>query len=163
MSHRPKSLFDALDQASATASLLARVRASTQAARILAHAATIPGLDPLTPGMCELRDRVLWLRAPSSALAAKLRQYLPTLLVAMQRQGLDVNEIKIKIQPKHSLTALGLPNEAPLETAKQPTQPLPRTAIAKESVGKLVLTLPDSPLRRAVEELSQQLGRDSGR
>lgn len=157
----PKSLFDALTDTPATASLLARVAASERAARVLAAAVSVPGWNPLQPGNCEQRDRTLLLRAPSSAIAAKLRQLFPSMLTALQRQGTEVIEIRVRVQPEPAL-----PQESHLAeriTATGPggtgvTHRAPvSNAAAQEFANKLALTLRDSPLRDAAKMLSRRL------
>lgn len=163
MSRLPKSLFDALGESPAAASLLARVAASVRAARVIAGVASVPGFDPLLPGRCELRDGTLFLRTSSSAIAAKLRQSLPSLLGVLQRQGLEVIEIRVQVQPER----MGDPDHVSRKTAftAGPSLGLDSPAVSKDVAAarafaeKLALTLSDSPLRQAAENLRQRLKR----
>ncbi len=158
MSRAPKSLFDALGETSATASLLARVRASERVAQTLSRSSVqVPGFDPQTPGSCELRGRTLHLRAASSAVAAKLRQTLPSLLATLQRQGVDLIEIKIRVQPRSA----AYPNEGIQHTNTSEIQTLRRSALthAREFAQTLAGQLADSPLRQAAEKLGRSLKR----
>ena len=163
MSRAPKSLFDALADTPAAASLLERVAASERAARVIAGAASIPGFDPLRPGCCELRDGTLVLRTSSSAIAAKLRQSLPSLLGALQRQGAEVIEIRVRVQPERSGyptqgSSPHTPDDMPVLSGSGPTAHLSRTE-ARAFADKLALTLTESPLRSAAEKLSRRLRR----
>lgn len=158
MSRTQKSLFDALGEASATASLLARVQASERVARVLSRLEVrTPGFDPLTPGSCELRDRTLHLRAASSAVAAKLRQSLPTMLAALQRQGIDLIEIKVRVQPGSA----AYPNEGTQDPAAPEVLARRRASLAgaRQLAEQLSHQLSDSPLREAVQKLGQTLKR----
>jgi hypothetical protein len=163
----PKSLFDALSDSPATASLLARLAASERAARILAAAVSVPGWNPLHPGHCELRDRTLLLRAASSALAAKLRQSFPSMLGALQRQGVEVIEIRVRVQPER----MGYPESGSTQHVVAPMDKngaaaprnTPSKLAAQDFADKLALTLTDSPLRVAATKLSRSLRNGSKR
>lgn len=157
MKRHPKSLFDALGETSATASLLARVRASERLAQTLSRSGvSVPGFDPLAPGHCELRGRTLHLRAPSSAVAAKLRQSLPTLLAAVQRTGADVIEIKVRVQ----LGQAAYPNEVSVKTASSDNAPRSQNLkSARQFADTLARELGDSALGQAAHKLKQTLGR----
>ena len=161
MSRVPKSLFAALGEAPATASLLDRVAASERAARAIASAASVPGFDPLQPGRCELRDKTLLLRPSSSAIAAKLRQSLPSLLGALQRQGVEVIEIRVRVQPEHSSYRIDGSSESRSSsglTRRDSDADRTRNITAPQAFAeKLALTLSDSPLRSAAEKLSRRL------
>lgn len=161
MSRHPKSLLDALNETSATAALLARVRASEQIARILAASnARLPGFDPLKAGSCEIRGRSLHLRVASSAVAAKLRQLLPTLRENLQRQGVDLNEIKVQVQPNPpKMTSSGIKETVP-GLAHQPSFQHSSKA-AQNFAQTLVDQLEDCPLRQAVLGLAQSLQKRS--
>jgi len=163
MSHPARRVDQILSDSALAATLLARLAAAREAARIIAPicAEVAPDFDPLRPGNCDLRDGVLriWLR--SSAHSTKLRQATPRLLASLRRQGLEVNEIKVGVQPGR---------------VRENAQPDPRnkdavTRIAEVREGKteahydaplkfaqkLVLTLPDSALRRAAANLGKAM------
>ena len=159
----PRSLFDALADTPATASLLARVTASERAARAIAGTACVPGFDPLEPGRCELRDRTLHLRAPSPAIASKLRQSLPSLLGVLQRQGVEVNEIRVRVQPEQPGYLVHGSSEAHSAARTDQGDLIPSASLsisgARAFAEKLALTLTNSPLKTAAEKLSQRLKR----
>lgn len=109
------------------------------------------------PGAAELRDGVLILSAPSAPIAAKLRQALPTLLRALHQQGAQVNEIRVRVQPKGLIClenpqgpGIGQAADARLATTLHSRDNL---AAALACSDKLVLALPESPLRDAVSRL----------
>lgn len=163
MTRRAKTLADALDETPAIAQLRSRLHASQSVARLLA-AASPPiggGFDPLRPGVCELRGRLLFLTATSSAQAAKLRQECPRLQKLLTQQGLDLNEIKVRIQPAH----LPYRDEATHTTQVRSGAGSPRQladltknmSAALRFADELALTLSESPVRQAIERLRTAL------
>ncbi|MEW5882100.1 MAG: hypothetical protein AB1761_16850 [Pseudomonadota bacterium] len=163
MTRRAKTLADALDETPAIAQLRSRLRASQSVARLLA-AASPPiggGFDPLRPGVCELRGGLLLLTATSSAQAAKLRQECPRLQKLLTQQGLDLNEIKVRIQPARMpyreeatcTTQVHTVGEAPRQVADRTKDISAPLRFADE----LALTLSDSPVRQAIERLRTAL------
>lgn len=163
MTRSAKTLADALAETPAAAQLLARLRASQSVARLLA-AASPPiggGFDPLRPGVCELRGGLLLLTATSPAQAAKLRQEFPRLQKLLKQQGLDLNEIKVRLQPAHVSyreEASATP-QVPTLAAATSDSSRSQTDLAAplRFADKLALTLRDSPLRVAVEHLRATL------
>jgi hypothetical protein len=88
-------LREAMDAAPALARLAAMARQSQarlQVARGLAPPALGAGLKAGS-----LEDGVWTLLAPSSAAAAKLRQLLPQLVLALERAGLAVQNVRVKV------------------------------------------------------------------
>ena len=145
------------------AALLGRLAAGREAARIIAPicAEVAPDFDPFRPGSCDLRERVLriWLR--SSAQSTKLRQATPRLLAALQHRGLEVNEIKVGVQPRRvresfAADALNRPGLAQDDLQRGQNK---EAMYAKplEFARKLALTLPDSPLRLAAFALGHAM------
>jgi hypothetical protein len=151
------------------AGLLARLAAARRAARAIAPicAGIAPDLDPLLPGCCDLREKVLriWLR--SSAHATKLRQAGPRLLACLQAQGIEVSEIKVGVQ-------LGRVRDKPTGNAVNSAE---MAHMSEGSFGlkknemsaalafsrKLALALPDGDLRRAASRLGSAIdGRLAG-
>ncbi|MFN3567146.1 MAG: hypothetical protein ACK4V1_14320 [Burkholderiaceae bacterium] len=159
MTRRAKTLADALDETPAIAQLLSRLHASQSVARIMA-AASPPiggGFDPLRPGACELRGGLLLLTATSSAQAAKLRQECPRLQKLLTQQGLDLNEIKVRIQPAPLPYREEATRATQVRTADEsPRQLAERTKSIEaplQFADELALTLTDSPVRQAIERL----------
>lgn len=163
MTRSAKTLADALAETPAAAQLLARLRASQSVARLLA-AASPPiggGFDPLRPGVCELRGGLLLLTATSPAQAAKLRQEFPRLQKLLKRQGFDLNEIKVRLQPAR------MPYREEVSTTAQVPTPADATSDSARSqsdltaplrfADELALTLRASSLRAAVESLRATL------
>jgi hypothetical protein len=150
-----RSLADVLRDAPEAARLLARWSASQRVARVIAPVcrSLASGFDPLLPGRCELRDAVLWLTASSTAQSAKLRQATPRLLSALGVEGIQVYEIRVRVQP--GFTAYPEQGSAaPSSVDATWLQPGPG---AGESVQDLASAMPASPLQQAVERLATTL------
>lgn len=154
------TLTDALANSPA-ASLLAQLEQTRAIMRLIAPALTAlsAGLDPTRPDCAAIVDNNLVLFASSAAQAAKLRQGFPSLLRLLHTQGVQVYEIRVRVQPKHTTypeggSSTGLPHVIP-------SPRLSRTELAAPLAftEKLALTLPDSPLREAIQRLSTALVR----
>lgn len=117
-----------------------------------------PDFDARDPRACELGDDDLILNARSAAQASKLRQGLPALLRLLHRQGAQVCQIVVRVQP--SLT--GYRASASATTSVAPiTTPLPPGAAqgAATMAKSLMETLPDSPLKTQLQSLERALTR----
>lgn len=86
-------------------------------------------------------QKTLTLFADSGAIAAKLKQVLPFLLLNFQKQGFDFNVIRVEVQ----VCSGGLP----------PTlgKPARLTPAGLESLQRLASKLPPSPLKTAVQAM----------
>jgi hypothetical protein len=167
-----RSLAAALADSPA-ASLLARLDQIQRIGRTLAGAAArvAPDFDACDPRAVALKGDVLLLNAFSAPQAAKLRQAIPSLLLHLHQNGVQVTEIRVRVQP--ALTSYpeqpttperpGRPSAAPSGAtdstdAKGTTRP-PVVAGAQALADQLAATLPDSPLRRAAERLQAAFAR----
>jgi hypothetical protein len=153
-----KSLSQALAETPA-ATLIARCQRAEQAARLIATAlddsAAFPGRS--LNCTCQIREHVLLIFAASVAQAAKLRQALPRLHALLQEHGLNLSEIRVRVQPDPSAEANsgGGPTDKPSASAARKAQPVPAGAL--QFADKLALTLKPSALRAAAERLAQSL------
>jgi len=86
---------------------------------------------------------IIVIHADSSAVAAKLRQIAPTLGDAFQQIGLEVTEIRVRVQPRFR------------EKTRLPDKPIENIGLeAQQGLTSLSSSLPlDSPLRAALERL----------
>lgn len=81
--------------------------------------------------------------ADNGAVAAKLKMLSPTLLKNLKIKGVEVTSIRIEVQVQ--------------STSKQPAKPRRHlSSAAAESLNTLADTLPDSPLREALERLAKK-------
>jgi hypothetical protein len=159
-----RSLEQAL-ASSPAAALVRRVADSQRVATALAGAgiALPPNFDALQPGTCELRATTLVLFVGSPALAAKMRQSLPQLLAWLNRQGFELTEIKLRLQPER-MSYRESPEEAasPADSVERSTNTARFTPNFLGALGlaeKLALTLPDTGVGRAAERLAARLHR----
>lgn len=99
----------------------------------------------LTQGCCvkQLRAGILSLLAENAAIAAKLKQLAPRLLVAYQKQEFEITSIRVEVQVK--------------EAAQDPAAgrvPKRLSAESIENLKQLAAGLEDSPLKRALASLA---------
>ena len=85
--------------------------------------------------------------APTGTVAAALRQRLPAVRQALEHEGLDFREIRVRVQP-------GVVPEPP-------AKPLPRQRDNEQlpALGRLADTLPPGPLQSAVRRWLRRAGR----
>lgn len=126
-------------------------------ARLSAHAAhlqkvqqafaqVVPVMLARSCRVANVRKEGVVVHAENGAVAAKLRQLVPTLLVALQATGMAVTQINIKVQPETS---------APLP------RPSPQAAVlgsgGRQSIARLMAELPEGALKSV---LGRFLSRD---
>jgi hypothetical protein len=150
---------------SAAASLVRRVADSQRVAEALAGAdlSLLPAFDPLAPGTCDVREKTLVLFVGSPASAAKMRQSLPQLLAWLNRQGFDLTEIKMRLQPERMSYRLSLTDETgqgvSSEAVATAPEAVPHIAGALALAEKLALTFPDTNIGNAAQRLAARLRR----
>ncbi|MCS6944289.1 MAG: hypothetical protein RMK97_02535 [Sutterellaceae bacterium] len=157
--HNTRLVAEALADSPAAA-LVRRALDSQRIAKAINRSGTPlpPAFDPLAPGACELRGDTLWLVAPSPAAAAKMRQSLPQLLQALSRQGFDLTEIKVRLQPRR----MSYPREDDPRSAipclcDHKREDLQQLLGALSLAEKLALTFPNSLLGLAASQLAARL------
>lgn len=92
-------------------------------------------------------EQTLVLHTAHSAAAARVRQIVPSLLDALQRQGSRITAIRVRVQPE--------------DRRREPwhVEERPRTKVAQmtpnglDSLNALAESLPASPLRDAIAEM----------
>ena len=90
-----------------------------------------------------LNHRRITVFADNGAVAAKLKLLAPTLLKNLQIKGLEVTSIRVEVQVK--------------STARPPKKTSRRLSSgAAASLSALAESLPDSPLRTALQHLSRK-------
>lgn len=161
MSSPSRPLADALRDAPEAARLLARWETSQRVARSIAPAcrSLASGFDPLLPGRCELRDNVLLLTASSTAQSAKLRQVTPRLLSTLGGEGIQVYEIRVRVQPGF----MGYPEQGSAAPSREDAAWLHPAPSAGETMAKLALNVRESPLKHALARLAATLGKRAKR
>jgi hypothetical protein len=155
VSNPVRPLAEALRDAPEAARLLARVEATQRIARRIAPVcrSLASGFDPLVPGRCEWREAILWLTASSTAQAAKLRQATPRLLTTLGEEGIQVYEIRVRVEP--GIT--GDPEHGSRAPSSSDAAWLKPSSQAGETVSELALTVRESPLQQAIARLAATL------
>lgn len=149
-----------LASAGPAAALLARLAAARRAGQAIAPlcAELSPGFDPGAPGACDVRERVLVLWPSSAAQCSKLRQSVPRLLARLQAEGMEVNEIKVVVQPgRIRAGALAKPRKSTGTGHAGTLNPVPESenlAGIGDFSRKLALALPNSPVGAAAGRLA---------
>ncbi len=138
----------------AARSLDAYLNSAGGLARLSAHAGRLVKLqrvfEEIAPSFLAASSRVanfklgkVVIHADSGAVAAKLRQRLPSLIDEFCLKGAEVTEIQVKVQPTHVAAQHKKPGQAPAVGAS-----------AKAGLDRLADGLPaDSPLREALGRL----------
>ena len=96
MSHTAVAASEAAEQAPSLAAMLARARASQACWQAVAH--MVPAALRAGVQAGPLDDEGWCLLVPNTTAAAKLRQFTPALLAALQAQGHAVQQIRWKVR-----------------------------------------------------------------
>lgn len=123
--------------------LLSRAQALSGLQRHLASVA--PPYLAQSSQITGLQFGTLTIAAANAAVAAKLRQLAPELVVLLQNRGCEVSGIRVKVQVAAH----------PMQPRKTPRH-LSKTA--RNALDGLSADLEDSPLKRALKKLSRQAG-----
>ena len=153
---RPTSLTLAAALAeSPAAPLLARLDATRAAVAVIAAAVAelTPDLDLARPGVADVNGEVLLIHAASAAQAAKLRQAVPSLLALLHQQGLDLSQIRLRVQPRSLPESRG--DMTQIRQAQTQAPPADQARAAARFAEELAALLPESPLRQAVQRLGR--------
>jgi len=139
------SLETYLEAADGAASVLAHARMLIKLARLYQEIAP-PHLGQAS-SLVNYKSGIVIIHAASGAVATKLRQLAPTLATGFCKRGVECNGVQIKVQ-------------AP-ETGKQSTTstPKPLSLQAAEELAGLRDSLPESPLRAALQSLLERSAR----
>ena len=141
---RPRSLADCLNADAGMA------RLSTQAGRLLKlqrlYEQAIPAALARHGRVANVKSGSVVIHAQNGAVAAKIRQLAPRLAEVFHQEGVDLNQIQVRVQP------------STLVSAERNTQI--RSSIgeeAKQGLTTLAQKLPqDSPLRKALDRFVER-------
>ena len=139
-------------------SLESYLDAADGAGKVLAHARLLMKLTHLyqeiapthlgqASSLANYKSGIIVIHAASGAIAAKLRQMAPTLADGFSIRGVECNGVQIKVQARKI-------NAQSTASTKKPLTP--RTSHTLESLRD---TLPNSPLRTALETLLSRSAR----
>ena len=157
MSSPARPVGAALHDSPSIASLLTRLETSQAASRVLVPLARglVPGLDLQSAGRCELRDAVLWITVDSAAEATKLRQAAPRMLAALATNGLQVYEMKTRVQAGNS----PYPGQGTAGDSSRGLDYPPVSATGVAAVQQTADQLASSALKSALGRLARTLER----
>jgi hypothetical protein len=121
---------------------------------LISHASDLTGLQKIWSGVVPqplreftraagLKHRRITVFADNGAVAAKLKLLAPTLLKNLQIKGLEVTSIRVEVQVN---SVVREPSKAPRRLSQG----------ASASLSNLASTLPDSPLRTALQHLAKK-------
>ena len=139
-------------------SLESYLDAADGAGKVLAHARLLMKLTHLyqeiapthlgqASHLANYKSGIIVIHAASGAIAAKLRQMAPTLADGFSIRGVECNGVQIKVQARKISAQSTASTKKPLT---------PRTSHTLESLRD---TLPNSPLRTALETLLSRSAR----
>jgi hypothetical protein len=128
------------------------LEAADGAGKVMAHARLLIKLTHLyqqiapthlgqASSLANYKSGIIVIHAVSGAVAAKLRQLAPTLVEGFSRRGIECNGVQVKVQARKINTQSRASTQKPLSS---------RTSRTLEDLRD---SLPDSPLRAAVETL----------
>jgi hypothetical protein len=120
--------------------LLAKAQALSALQRHFSDAAP-PNLAQSSQ-VLSLQSGILSVAVANAAIAAKLRQLVPNIIIMLQNGGCEVNGIRVKVQVSFS-----------------PSQPEPKPRklgkTARGALKELSQTLDDSPLKLALKKMAE--------
>ena len=138
-----RTLDDYLNADEAMARLAGHARHLLRLQRLFEEVA--PATLARTCRIANFKSGVIFIHAENGAVAAKLRQITPSLNDEFRTRGVQVTEIRIKVQP--------------LDIAPQHKSP-PQAAVlgdaGRASIARLAEGLPDGPLRESLGRLIAQ-------
>ena len=141
---RPRSLADCLNADAGMARLSAQAGHLLKLKRLYERA--IPAALARHGRVANVKSGNIIIHAQNGAVAAKIRQLAPRLAEVFRREGVDLNEILVRVQP------------STLVSAERNTQI--RSSIgeeAKQGLTTLAQKLPqDSPLRKALDRFVER-------
>lgn len=128
------------------------LEAADGAGKVLAHARLLMKLTRLYEGfapahlghasrVANYKSGIVVIHAESGAVAAKLRQMAPSLASEFFKNGLECSGVQIKVQARESTSQSITSTQKPL------------SAQTGRALSELTGSLPDSPLRTALQNL----------
>jgi hypothetical protein len=95
--------------------------------------------------VAEVANATLTLATSTGTVAAVVRQRVPTILGELAREGRNFTEIRVRVQVRGD----GVPDAKPLKIQRKNVDPAP--------LHRLAESLPDGPLKAAVQKLARRL------
>ncbi|MFT3849214.1 MAG: DciA family protein [Propionivibrio sp.] len=134
-----KTLEDFLEAPDGAGKVLAHARLLLRLTRL--YQTIAPAHLAASSHVANYKSGTVVIHAASGAVATKLRQFAPTLADGFSRKGIECSGVQVKVQAR--------------ETGTQSTTstPKPLSSSASQTLGDLRDTLPNSPLREALDTL----------
>jgi len=128
------------------------------AGKILAHARLLLRLTDLyqtiapahlaaASQLANYKSGIVVIHAASGAVATKLKQLAPTLADGFAKRGIECNGVQVKVQARET------------RTQSRTSTPRPLSLNANRSLSDLRDSLPESPLRAALQTLIERAPR----
>ena len=128
------------------------LEAADGAGKVMAHARLLVKLthvyQEIAPthlgqasSLANYKSGIIVIHAVSGAVAAKLRQLAPTLAEGFSKRGIECNGVQVKVQARK------------INTQSRASTLKPLSSRASRTLESLRDSLPDSPLRAALETL----------
>ena len=128
------------------------LEAADGAGKVMAHARLLVKLTHLyqeiapthlgqASSLANFKSGIIVIHAVSGAVAAKLRQLAPTLAEGFSKRGIHCNGVQVKVQARK------------INTQSRASTLKPLSSRASRTLESLRDSLPDSPLRAALETL----------
>ena len=134
-----KSLENYLEAADGAGKVLAHARLLLKLAHLYQEIAPIH-LGQAS-SLANYKSGIIVIHAVSGAVAAKLRQLSPTLSAGFCKRGVECNGVQVKVQARK------------INTQSRASAQKPLSSRSSRSLEDLRDSLPDSPLRSALESL----------
>lgn len=134
-----QSLNNFLTSSEGAGRLMEHARLLLKLGRI--YAAAVPGHLGQASRLANYKSGTVVIHAENGAVAVKLRQMAPSLASEFSKRGVECNGVQVKVQARENVA----------QSSTSTPKPLP--ARAGRELSELAGTLPDSPLKAALEHL----------
>ena len=140
-----KPLDSFLESADGAGKVLAHARLLIKLARLYREIA--PTHLSQASSLANFKSGIIVIHAVSGAVAAKLRQLAPTLADGFSKRGIECNGVQVKVQARK------------FDVQSMASTKKPLSMRTSQELSGLRDSLPDSPLRAALEGLLTRSGR----
>ena len=134
-----KSLEDYLEAPDGAGKILAHARLLLKLTRL--YETIAPAHLAAASHLANYKSGIVVIHASSGAVATKLKQLAPTLADGFSRKGIECNGVQVKVQARET------------GTQSMTSTPRPLSLRSSQAIGDLRDSLPDSPLRTALDSL----------
>ena len=136
------SLEDFLEAPDGASKVLAHARLLLRLTRL--YQTIAPAHLAAASHLANYKSGIVVIHATNGAVATKLKQLAPTLADGFSRKGIECNGVQVKVQARES------------GTQSRTSDPKPLSSSASRSLSDLRDSLPESPLRTALQTLIER-------